>query len=406
MATYKVLQDIEADDKLLGPFSLKQFIFAGITIGIGVAMFFIATNPLPVFLKVPLITALLPPMLLFGFLAAPISRDQPNEIWLLARISFLFKPRKRIWNQDGISQLVTITAPKKEVHVYTNNLSQTEVKSRLQALANTVDSRGWAVKNVNTNLFAQPGYLDSSDDSDRLLSPMELPQDVPVTDITAADDILDVSSNSTAQHLDQLVQQSTATQRDKAISGMSTDASGQTQPADYWFLNQPEPAKDVPSNLSTFQNQQVVVPGSTDSVKAAEETEADRAVAEELAKNLKNESYDRYIAHTKTLKPLHDRDGNPITSESPTPSLAPVDPYAAIYGQPQDDNAVPSQPTNRPVTVQPLNAPQDQPQDQGQKPQNPAILGLAHNDDLNVSTIARQAKRISEDDDEVVISLH
>jgi len=33
-------------------------------------------------------------------------------------------------------------------------------------------------------------------------------------------------------------------------------------------------------------------------------------------------------------------------------------------------------------------------------------LGLARNDDLNIATIARQAKRLDENDGEVVISLH
>jgi hypothetical protein len=35
MATYKVIQDIEAEDKLVGPLSLKQFIFALIAIFLG-----------------------------------------------------------------------------------------------------------------------------------------------------------------------------------------------------------------------------------------------------------------------------------------------------------------------------------------------------------------------------------
>ncbi|MGH7158305.1 MAG: PrgI family mobile element protein [Candidatus Saccharimonadales bacterium] len=30
MATYKVIQDIEAEDKILGPLTLRQFIYAGV----------------------------------------------------------------------------------------------------------------------------------------------------------------------------------------------------------------------------------------------------------------------------------------------------------------------------------------------------------------------------------------
>ena len=70
-------------------------------------------------------------MIFFGALAAPIGKDQPTEVWLLARIRFFLKPRQRLWNQDGMSQLVTVTAPKKEERVLTDGLSQTEVRSRL-----------------------------------------------------------------------------------------------------------------------------------------------------------------------------------------------------------------------------------------------------------------------------------
>lgn len=405
MATYKVLQDIEADDKLLGPFSLKQFIFAAITIGLGVAIFFIGASPAPSFLKAPLIVTLLLPMLLTGFLAAPISRDQPNEIWLLARISFMFRPRKRIWNQDGVKELVTITAPKKEVHVYTNGLTQTEVKSRLQALANTVDSRGWAVKNVNTNLFTQPGYLNDAG-SDRLVDPTSLPQEVATADVSAADDILDIANNSTAAHLDQLVQESTATRRENAIAAMKPEAQTATKPADYWFMNQasPAPQMPLPADYSVFQNTQVVAPGSADALAAVEATAEERALVEKIAAEKK--AAKMHISdHMKVLQPLHDREGKTLAAEEqPAPQLNPVNPYEVLGTNNLDTQesianelaasqpVVPAMPTPAQIPSQPAV--------------NPAILGLANNDDLNVATIARQAKRISEDDGEVVISLH
>lgn len=37
MATYKVPQDVEADDKLIGPFSFRQFIYLIIVALLGVA---------------------------------------------------------------------------------------------------------------------------------------------------------------------------------------------------------------------------------------------------------------------------------------------------------------------------------------------------------------------------------
>lgn len=376
MATYKVLQDIEAEDKLFGPFTLKQFIFAGIAIGVGVAMFYTLSSPMPMFLKIPLVAGMLPPFVLFGLLAAPLSKEQPTEIWLLARISFLFRPRKRIWNQDGISELVTINAPKKEVHTYTNGLSQGEVKSRLQALANTVDSRGWAVKNVTTNLFMQPGYLDDTG-SDRLVDPMSLPQDVPVTDITAADDILDIDNNPAAERLADMVEQSAASHRDQVVASMqSPQEETQPAPTDYWFMNQAAPAPDMPlpQDFAMFQDQQTVAPGAQDVHPAAEATAEEVALIEQLKQENKG-TYERYTAHTKTLQPLHDRDGNLVRQPEPS-------------AQPQE------QATIEPVSQQP---------EVTNQPISPKNAQLAMDNDKNVDVLAREANRAG--DDEVVISL-
>jgi hypothetical protein len=51
MATYKVLQDIEAEDKLLGPLTLKQFIFAAVAIAIGFVEFKLITVGGPAIIK-------------------------------------------------------------------------------------------------------------------------------------------------------------------------------------------------------------------------------------------------------------------------------------------------------------------------------------------------------------------
>src|ERR1035438_1720650 len=146
MAIYKVLQDIEAEDKLVGPFSLRQFIYAAIAVVCGFLAFKLVT------VNLFLITPFVPVVVFFVVLAAPFGHDQPSEVWLLARVRFFLKPHKRIWDQTGAISLVTITVPKVIVRNLTNGLSQTEVSSRLHALANTIDSRGWAIKNVNVNL--------------------------------------------------------------------------------------------------------------------------------------------------------------------------------------------------------------------------------------------------------------
>lgn len=369
MATYKVLQDIEAEDKLLGPLTLRQFIFAAITIGIGFIQITLLISSAPMVLKLPFAIILLPFLLVFGFLSAPFSRDQPNDVWLIARLRFLFRPRVRIWNQDGIQELVTVTAPKHEERIFTDNLTQTEVKSRLGALASTLDSRGWAVKNVNTNLFTAPSYLTSNSGSDRLVDPSQLPQEVSIIEVQPSSDIFD-SSNVRAQHLDQLVQQATSQHKQQVIAQMSQEVTKSEAPApapDYWFMNQTSEPQAVPPDFATFSKQQVIAPG------AAVDTEA-QATDEEKALIAKSSAATQEVTthmkdRLKVLQPLHDRDGKI---------------------------------TPRPPVDQQAHTEQDK-----TMPLNPTLQALSQDNNRSVATIAKEAKQAtSHDDGEVVISLH
>lgn len=206
MAQHKVIQDIEAEDKLLGPLTLKGFIYAIIAVFCAFINFKLVTSTGLGPIRWLFVIVFLMPMLLFGVLASPLGRHQPTEVWLLARIRFLLKPRKRLWSQTGLLHLVTITAPKKIDKQRTKGLSETEVRSRLQTLASTLDSRGWAVK----NLTVAPDLLDRETESDRLVAPTTLSVQTPGIDIHPADDIMDEQNNPTAQYLAGLMQQADA----------------------------------------------------------------------------------------------------------------------------------------------------------------------------------------------------
>lgn len=352
MGTYKVIQDIEAEDKLLGPLSLRQFVYAIVVIVLGfIAFQFAKVN---MFLVIPF----LPPMFFFGILAAPFSKDQSSEVWLLAKIRFFLKPRRRIWDQSGIQQLVTITVPKKIEKILVKDLSQNEVKSRLEALANTIDSRGWSVKNVNVNMFAQPSYVLGQVDSDRLIDPSLMAQEVPAFDVSASEDILD-TGNHRAQALDQMIATSTQTRKQQLVQNMQNPAPTQQTPVDYWFLNQTPQAPQQPG-MSTFSKSNVVQPGQastpspTPVAMPAPSAEAEEALLDKIHANKAKAAPAN--SHLKTLQPLS------------------------------------QQPVSPPVVA---------------RPPDPVITNLAANNDLNVETIARQAKKETKkpDDGEVVISL-
>src|ERR1035437_7327838 len=104
MATYKLIQDIEAEDKILGPLTLRQFIFALVAVFLFYICFILVTKHV-----LFLLVLFLPPALFCAFFAVPFGQDQPTEVWALAKLRFWFEPRRRLCNQSGVKQLVTIT---------------------------------------------------------------------------------------------------------------------------------------------------------------------------------------------------------------------------------------------------------------------------------------------------------
>jgi len=433
MATYKVIQDIEAEDKLLGPLTLRQFIYAGSCV-LFLYLTFLAVTKNAAFMAILFI----PFAAVSGFFAWPWSRDQPTEVWALAQIRFLVKPRKRIWNQSGVKDLVTVTAPKKVVAVYSNGLSQTEVQSRLKALADTIDSRGWAVKNVNLNMFGQPLPTAQVEDSDRLISMASLPQAVPdEIDIQPSEDMLG-ESNAVSRQFDNMIAASTKSHRDEILKNLRDTSeaaqpqaqlppqpqAGQSQqPApNYWFLNQPSATgAAVPRDAVTF-NTQVVTPGATEDqlpVTPGDPTQDEQAVIERLRQEEQIRQASAYNTHWHTIKPLSEQQQaqpqmpvqpdmiatqpQPQNYQQQFPQQAttqPQMPQQQAYGQPPIPQ--PYAPAQQPPTIVPNSS-----QPQVTAAPDPAILQLASNDDLDVATLARQANRRKEElQDEVVISLH
>lgn len=381
MATYKVIQDIEAEDKLIGPLTLRQFIYGAVA-AVNIYLSYLLASKGAAFMMV----FFLPVAVVAGFFAFPWGRDQPTEIWALAKIRFALKPRRRIWDQSGVKELVTITAPKQVLTHYSNNLSQEEVQSRLEALASTIDTRGWAIKNANVNAFSPTA---APADSDRLISPASLPKPVDDSGVLASDDILDERNNASAQRLQGMINKSAQDHRNKLIESLnsSTPDPGQAQqkPANYWFLNQPAAPAAIPKDMVTFGSQ-TVAPGTNSGGAATASSQDDAKILAELEEHKRQSQIGAYSGHMHTIQPLSQQDDSaaapaavavPATQPQSTPVPA---------ANPADDQA---QSASAPVTPAP----------------QAAILQLASNDDLTVATLAREAERALPQD-EVVIKLH
>lgn len=276
MAVYKVPQDVEADDKLIGPFSFRQFIYLivaaiSIAIGWGLAQLFIPLALIP-----------LPVIILFGALALPLKKDQPMEIYLAAVVSFYLKPRKRLWQPDGIQSLVEITAPKTKEVMRTKDLSQMEAEQRLSYLADIVDTEGWAVRGVGV----PPGNSAMQNDA--------------YAEAQQTQDILD-DTGGVAQSFDTMISEADAKRRQEAVERMH-------QPVAAPALT-PPPIADPYAALSA---------------------PTDNAAASTASPHLTYDPYPTSI-HQSVINPLGAQ-APPATPATPAPASQP--PSASVANQP------------------------------------------------------------------------
>lgn len=312
MAVYKVPQDVEAEDKLIGPFGFRQFIYL-IIVAFACFVAYIMSQ-----IFVGLILIPLPFIIFFAALALPLRKDQPTETYLAAILQYHLKPKKRLWMPDGVLSTVEVTAPKLVEERRTKDISQDEALERLDRLSQIMDTRGWAARGVfnpdvdstSSTSFAE-GFVAETD---------------------KAADILEETS------FDKLINEQKAVSQ-KAVKDRMQQAV--KSPKQTPVMAAPPKAEPV----AKFKSD------------------------EEILKGLKFDPYPNSI-HQKVIQPA-----------------GAVKPVAPITDDDDDDQ------TAKSTSV---------------KPPSPDIINLVDNSEgLKVSTLAKQASRIiDQQDQEVEIKLH
>lgn len=350
MAVYKVPQDVEADDKLIGPFSFRQFIYliivaASIAIGWGLSK---------ILLPLALIPA--PVILLFGALALPLRKDQPMETYLSAMVSFYLKPRRRIWDPDGQDTLIEITALKTVEVQRTKDLSESEAERRLSYLANIVDSQGWAVRGI-----AGPTPANSAMNADMYYEAQQ------------AEDVLDTSGHTAIMIGDQL-QQSNERYHQQLMARMQAPQPAPQAPVVVQPIITPMPAVPVQPQVAVYVAPQAPAPPTPE------------PVADDPSLHMVINPYPNM--NQSVIQPL---------SEPASPTLATNSTQTVLQTSPTQ------------ILTPPEPVPAKQTEIPSVKTVSPDIISLANNSDLSIETIAHEAKRIKEkeslSEDEVVISL-
>jgi len=207
MGQYKVPQDVEAEDKILGPLTFKEFVYA--LIGFGWAALSFA-----IFHSVPAVMIVVgfPPTMLLMLLAF-YNRDGQNfEQLLVAMVGFFATSRRRAWVKDDVIETfhVNPTVHAKEA----TQRDPVQVRSELDKLANLIDSRGWnhpPEPDLDAHLVRP-----TTAHADRIVPPP-----TPHAPDEAPTDILDLKQSPLAQNLAELLRTAAEDVRTEAMQQMT-----------------------------------------------------------------------------------------------------------------------------------------------------------------------------------------
>lgn len=190
MGEYKVPQNVETEDKILGPLSVKQFIYVIIALMWAFLMWRIFS-----FAIVLALIFAFPVTGFFLLLGFGQREGVPFEDYIVAFIRYLIVPRKRTWIKDDKKDVIVKEAEKPKERLEKENAVSV---GQLKQLANIIDTRG---------NFKDPTVQLPDDDNEadiyakRIIGPAQTNGLEPgVTQVvTQKDDVLDEDSqHSTA----------------------------------------------------------------------------------------------------------------------------------------------------------------------------------------------------------------
>lgn len=143
MLQYKIPQNVGIEDKIVGPFSLRQLIILAIGGGISYTLFAITSRIYEMNI-IEYIFIALPALLALAIAMIRIHNVSFGK-YILLLIEFAIKPKKRIWDHRGISALVAPDLTEKSADANKETIS--EKKSRknvnLGDLSAMLDSGGF-----------------------------------------------------------------------------------------------------------------------------------------------------------------------------------------------------------------------------------------------------------------------
>lgn len=248
MGQYKVPQNVEAEDHILGPLTFKQFIY--MMIGAGWAILCFA-----IFKSVPIVMIVIgaPPTILFLLLAFFRRDGQDFEHLLVAIVGFFSATHYRLWVKEPLAETFHITPTKRAAEISQRNPAQ--VISELEKLATLIDSRGWNIP-VNTDTGSHLTMPNTAHE-DRLVAPAPPVANQPLQ--TPHTDMLDMQNSPMAQNLSALLQQSANDVRQQAMTQMAAPSAMPAAPVNGMQpANQAAPSAQSISGVTAYPTNDIL----------------------------------------------------------------------------------------------------------------------------------------------------
>jgi hypothetical protein len=243
MGQYKVPQDVEAEDKLIGPLSLRQFIYVIIGVVWAGLMFFILrpnNSPSPAVNYTIMAVLIIPITGFFLLLGFGRRQEQSFEKYFVALVRFYFVPRVRVWDKD----LSTVELVKEEVAAPEIITEKNVSKSSLEQLALVMDTHGF-MKDPTIQLQDEANQAAAY--SQRVINPQQIAGNAGnqsrTLQVTQQDDVLD-AANPRSTQVNELLQNEEANIHQQALERVRqnmTSPQTETQPT----VSQPQTSSAI-----------------------------------------------------------------------------------------------------------------------------------------------------------------
>jgi hypothetical protein len=157
---YKVPQHIDIEDKIVGPFTMKQFVYL-LVAGFIIYGWWNFSNT---FIDPP-------PMLIFLPLAIPVGtlglsfallkiNDRPFEVFILSLLKFMFSPKQRIWREGYKAPEVIVKDPAAPI---IKDDGKKDVRT-LDELAKSLDNSQGEIEKKKSSIPAGPAATVKSEE--------------------------------------------------------------------------------------------------------------------------------------------------------------------------------------------------------------------------------------------------